>query len=363
MRDLAVDLIADTDRNLIQIPQHVEAGHCHLGGALRHAAVAGSNAVEPAHAAWSAGSGAEFAPVAAASAKLFGFVAEDFADEFARADRAGIRLGDGNHFADGSGGNTRADRAVPRKGGGRGDHRIDAEVGILQGTKLTLQQNVLVLADRLLQEFKRIGHIGGDDLLAAHEIVKDFLLRDLRLAVELPDEHILDAHHPADLRPEIFLVGKKLVDLEADLGVFIRIEGGNSRLGGAERLAAETLLLVYIKQHMIGHDKLRTLGYQDFGRGHALLDDLGKLLFKFKQIECDTVADNVDGMLMAHARRQQMKCKPAVIVYDSMSCVGAALKANHNVRLGRKHIRNLALALIAPVSSDNSLNQSRSSPI
>ena len=94
-----------------------------------------------------------------------------------------------------------------------------------------------------------------------------------------------------------------------------------------------------------------------------MLYDSSKLLFKFQQIESDAVSDNIDGMLMAYARRQQMKCKPAVFIDDSMSCVGTALKANHDVRLGCKHISDLALALVTPVSSDYSFNQSRSSPI
>ena len=94
-----------------------------------------------------------------------------------------------------------------------------------------------------------------------------------------------------------------------------------------------------------------------------MLYNFGKLFFKFYQIESNTVADDIDRMLMAYAGRQQMQCKPAEVVDNSVSCVGAALKAYDNIRFSRKHIGDLALALVAPVGSDYSFNQSRSSPI
>ena len=58
-------------------------------------------------------------------------------------------------------------------------------------------------------------------------------------------------------------------------------------------------------------------------------------------------------MLIKHAGWKEMKGKFAVVVNNGMSCITSALKAYNNVRLLGKHIRNLALAFIAPVSTYN----------
>ena len=190
--NFAVELITDADGDLIEIAEHVEHGEGDLSRALYHAAVAGRDKVEPTHASGSAGRGAEFAAVAAASAQLVSLVAENFGYKLARADCAGIRLDDRDDLLDFIGRNTRADRTVARDGIGRGNHRIDAEIGVLQRAELTLEKDILALLDGVMQEHKRVADIRSEQLLILHELVKNLLLADGGLVVEILEDGVLD---------------------------------------------------------------------------------------------------------------------------------------------------------------------------
>ena len=78
--------------------------------------------------------------------------------------------------------------------------------------------------------------------------------------VEVGEEHILEG---ADLLQPLFEDGlvEELVELNADLGIFIRVEGGDAGTGGAEGTACQALLLVGILEHMVGHQQLHPVGH------------------------------------------------------------------------------------------------------
>lgn len=91
---LAVELVADADRNLIEIAECIEYGHGNAGCALHLAPIAGCNEVEPADTTRTAGGSTVLALIAAALSQLFRFIAENLGNELACADSAGIRLND-----------------------------------------------------------------------------------------------------------------------------------------------------------------------------------------------------------------------------------------------------------------------------
>ena len=51
-----------------------------------------------------------------------------------------------------------------------------------------------------------------------------------------------------------------------------------------------------------------------------------------------------------------MQCELSVLVNDRVSRIRTALKADDDVRLGGKHVCDLAFSFVAPVCSDNCLN-------
>src|SRR5699024_12563979 len=70
----------------------------------------------------------------------------------------------------------------------------------------------------------------------------------LPILVEVGEEHILEG---ADLLQPLFedSLVEELVELNADLGIFIRVEGGDAGTGGAEGTACQALLLVRSEEH------------------------------------------------------------------------------------------------------------------
>lgn len=95
----------------------------------------------------------------------------------------------------------------------------------------------------------------------------------------------------------------QLTDLEADLCEFVRIEGGDARFGGAELTVGKAGLLVGIKQNVVGHDDLRTVGDEHTGRGYAALLQGVHLPDKILHTEGYAVADDVGHVAVEHARR------------------------------------------------------------
>jgi len=91
---LAVELVADADRNLIEIAECIKYGHGNAGCALHLASIAGCNEVEPADTTRTAGGSTVLALIAAALSQFFRFIAENLGNELACADSAGIRLND-----------------------------------------------------------------------------------------------------------------------------------------------------------------------------------------------------------------------------------------------------------------------------
>ena len=169
--------------------------------------------------------------------------------------------------------------------------------------------------------------------------------------VEILKENILLHADIGDLVPQIALVREKLTDLEADLRVFIGIEGSDARLGGAKGLSAQTLLLALIKQDMIGHHHLRAVRHQDLRRRNALIHNALNLPEQNRNIQRHAVSDNAGGVVVEHAGRQCVQRKLSVVIYDGVACVGSALKPDDNIGLLGEHIRNLAFSLISPVCS------------
>ena len=138
---LAVDLIAGAHLDLVEVAQAVDGGERHLCRPLHHAAVFRGNGVEPAHPAGPAGGGAELTGVAAPASQFVGLRAEQLADEGAGAHGGGVCLSDRDDIGKGRGRHRAAHGAEARQGMGGGGHGADAQVGILHGAQLPLQQH------------------------------------------------------------------------------------------------------------------------------------------------------------------------------------------------------------------------------
>ena len=98
---------------------------------------------------------------------------------------------------------------------------------VLQGAQLPLQQHGLALLQGLFEILLHVAHIGPDHLPPLHELGKEIVRVDGGLVVEMDKQSVFQDADVFQVGLEAFLV-EELVDLDADLGVFIGIEGGDA---------------------------------------------------------------------------------------------------------------------------------------
>ena len=102
---------------------------------------------------------------------------------------------------------------------------------------------------------------------------------------------------------------------------------------------------------MIAHDDLSPVGDKDLRHGDIFLHDGVDLLHQFLHIESDSVSDNARCVVIKNSGRKGVQGKFAVVIDDSVTGIGTALKTDDNVSLLGKHIRDFSLAFISPVRS------------
>ena len=232
-------------------------------------------------------------------------------------------------------------------GGGEGADTVD---GVLHGAKLALQKDGFALLQGLVEEGYGVAYVRPDGLPAAHEGIEEGLGVQGVLVVEVDPEDIFQfavllqpVHEP--------LLVKEVSDLDAQLGVLVRIEGGDARLGGAESLAAQPLLLIGVLEGVVGHEKLGALVHQDMWIGHTAVRELLQLGEELGHVQGYAGGDDVGGVGVEHARGELVKGKPAILTDDGVPRVGAALEADHHIGLFGQQVGDLAFALVTPVGA------------
>ena len=269
------------------------------------------------------------------------------------AHRGGIGLGDADHVLHGGGGHGSAHAAKARQSVGGGGHGEDAQVGVLHRAQLALQQDGLVLGQGLVDKGDHVAHIGAQLLPQGQQLVHQLVHIQGGLVVQVLEQHVLQGDGGGETLPQPVLV-EQVAHLDADLGVFVGIEGGDAALGGAEGLAGQALLLIAVLQDVIGHQQLSPLGHDQVGGGYALVGDGLQFGHQLGGIQGHAVADDVGDVGIKSAGGEDVQSKAAIIVDDGVARVGSALKADDHVGLLGQHIRDLALALVAPVGAHNS---------
>ena len=148
-------------------------------------------------------------------------------------------------------------------------------------------------------------------------------------------------------------VVEQFTQLEADFRVLVGVEGADAGLGGAERLVAQTLLLIGVQQHVIGHQHLTPLGDQQPGGRHARVLHCFQLGDQLTDVQGHAAGDDVGGFGGEDAGREGVQSEAAEIVDDGVARVGPALEADDHVGLLRQQVGDFALALVAPVGAYN----------
>ena len=235
---------------------------------------------------------------------------------------------------------------------GRCGHGEDAQVRILHGAQLSLQQHGLAVLQRLVEEAHRVAHIGPDQLPALQQLAVQRLRIQGGLVVQVLKQDVFQLHRPAEPLPEPVFV-KEVAYLNARLGVFIRVKGGDAALGGAEGLPPQPLLLIPVLKDVVGHEQLGPLGHDEAGGGHAPAGHVLKFRRQLGHVQRHPVPDDIGNMGIEGARGQDVQGETPVVVDDGVARVGPPLEAHHHVGSLRQQVGDFTLALVAPVGPYN----------
>ena len=352
----AVDLIGNTDRDLIEVAQNIEDCKCHVGRALQAASIAGCDTVIPAHTAGPSGGGAEFAAVTAARAEFIRLIPENLGDKFTRTDCGRVCFVDYDNLTDLVGRDPCSDRAEGCQCRGGSDHGINAVVRVFECAELTFEKDGLVFFDGLFKVLADISDIGCDHIPIAVDRVDELSAVDGIFVVEVCQENILLHTDALDFFQQLIVAHKELIDLPADLCVFIGIKRCDTGLSGAEGFACQTLFFTFVKEDVIGHDDLAALGNHQLRSGDASVLYAFQLIHEDRDVECHAVSDDIHDFLVEYTRRKGMQGKFSIVIDNGMSRICSALEADDDICAVCKGICDLSLAFVSPVCSYNCFN-------
>ena len=105
------------------------------------------------------------------------------------------------------------------------------------------------------------------------------------------------------------------------------------------------------RQHVVRHDQVRVGADPQAGEVDALGAQLVQLAGQHLRVDHDAVADRAQLARVEDPGRDQVELPVHAVAHDGVPGVVAALEADHEVRLLREEVDDLAFALVAPLGA------------
>ena len=144
-----------------------------------------------------------------------------------------------------------------------------------------------------------------------------------------------------------------LVDLDAMPRDLVRVRGSDPLARRAQLAAAALALVEAVERDVPGHEELRTIGEPQIRRRDAARLEHPDLVAEDREVDDHAGAEDAHRVRVEDARRDEMELECSELVHDGMAGVVAALVADDQIRLLREEVRDLALAFVAPLRSDD----------
>src|SRR5215472_12681164 len=345
---LAVHVIGDADRDLVEAGQHVELGDEQVGDAVHPGGVPRDHRVEPAGAPGSAGGHAELA--AGRAQPLAGRVVE-LSREGPGADPRGVGLDDADHLADVRRADAGADAGAARRRVGGGDERVRAVIHVKQRPLRAFQQHAGARVQRLADHQASVGDIGLEPLGITDELLRDPLGLDAAPVVDLSEELVLIPQGQLQLLRQDAGV-EQVLDPDADAGHLVRVGGANAAPRGTDLGLAEEPLGHLVQCPVVRHDQVRVGTDQQPLAAYAARLDLVDLLKERGQVDDHAVADHRDAVAGQHTGRELVQGVLLIADDDRVTGVVAALVPDDVLDLVPEQVGGLALPLVTPLRTD-----------
>ena len=327
--------------------QAVQIRNGEVVNAVYHRGVARGHGIEPTAAAGPARGGAKFATHAVQQVGNHLVLGRQRA--FAHARRVSLHHA---HYAVHTMRRHTRTRAGPTRRGVRGGHeRIRAVVNVQERALGAFEQDVGLLADRVMQEHHGVGH-QRLQILAGRVVFGENFLKGQLLGTQRLEHTVVFFDARGQLHFEERGINQ-ITHAQAHAGGLVAIRRANAALGGADLVFALEHFALGIQFAMIGEHHMGRLAQREIVGRH--LDAQFLQTFDFfhqaNRIHHHAVADHAQFLFAENAGGHEVQHILLLAHIDGVTGVIAARITNHDVRLLRQHVDDFAFAFVAPLGA------------
>ena len=186
---------------------------------------------------------------------------------------------------------------------------------------------------------------------AGLRFVARFLAQFAPLHREFAQRLLLRLERGADLRPQDLLV-EQVLDADAEAQRLVGVGEADPAARRPDRVLPQFRLTRRVEQHVVGHDQVRVRRDPQVGDADPGAFQPVDLAQQHARIDDDAVADHAGLVGVEDPRRDQVELELLTVADDRVARVVAALEADDRGSPLGEQIRDLALALVAPLGAD-----------
>ena len=213
-----------------------------------------------------------------------------------------------------------------------------------------LEEDILADLELLVQKEAALHDVGTDALGVGQVGLADLLDGVGGQLVDLLEDGVGVGERALELLAEDLLV-QHVLDAQAGAVHLVHVAGADAALGGADEVLAELLLVRAVEVLVVGHDDVRVAGDLEALGGDALLGEHVDLGEEDLGVDDAAVTDHGVGALVHDAGGNLVQSQLLAVGDDGVAGVGTAGVAADHVKVAGDEIGDLALALVAPLSS------------
>ena len=213
-----------------------------------------------------------------------------------------------------------------------------------------LEEDVLASLELLVEEERALHDVRADALGHGEVRLADLVHRVGGHLVDLLEDLVGIGERGVELLAEDLLV-EHVLDAQAGAVHLVHVGRADAALGRADEVLAELLLVGAVEVLVVGHDDVRVAGDLEGVAGDALALEDVDLGEEDLGVDDAAVADHRVGALVHDAGGDLVKRQLVTVGDDGVSGIGAAGVAADDVEVAGDEVGDLALALVAPLSS------------
>ena len=215
-----------------------------------------------------------------------------------------------------------------------------------------LEHDDLTGIQRVVQQQRRVAHHAAQAVGVREQVVDDLVDGDRAAVEDLHQQVVLLIERPLDLLAQDVLV-EQILQADADPVDLVGVGRSDPAAGRADHALAEEALGHLVERAVVLRDDVRVRADLQAARVEPARVERLELREQHLEVDHDTVADHGGHTRRQDAGGQQVQRVLLVADHDSVAGVVAAVELDDDIGALTEQVCGLALALIAPLDSDD----------